>query len=498
VLYLLALRRVACERDASLSTVLLFAIVYRLILLPSWPVQEIDFYRYLWDGRVTLHGLNPYRYSPMQIEEAEFRERVPADLAELRQLASATESQRTIFERVHYRDIPTAYPPVSQAVFALSVGLTPADASVWLHVMILKSVLLAFDVGTLLLVVRMLGGMSPAWSLAYGWCPLALKEFANTGHLDSIAVFFTTLALYLVLRSDTVFRAALALGVLALAVLSKTYPIILLPPLGIYLLRRVHLRAVVALAAFVAVLVAGYLPFQRGAAAERDGHHAGSGTATFLFTRWEMNDLFFMLVYRNLAPPLPQRGDPWFVVVPQPTREDLKQRLIDQLDDWDRVQEDSDAGPWQHLPGDADPAYLLTLGLMGSVLLAILLVQLRRIAVTSEPLVLLRGCFTILAWGWLLSSTQNPWYVLWSLPLMPFARARSWFLMPCLALIYYLRFWVEHWQLADPGAGLAIFDYNLVWLEHGPLLVALILEGWWHTKDAERAVCETEKPLLSQ
>jgi hypothetical protein len=492
ILYLLALRLVARDADASLSTVLLFSIVYRLILLPSWPVQEVDFYRYLWDGRVTLHGLNPYRYSPTQIEEAEFREAVPADLAELRRLAGATESTRTIFDRVHYRDIPTAYPPMAQAVFALSVWLTPADASVWLHVMIWKSVLVVFDVGTLLVLVRLLRtvGMPPAWSLAYGWCPLALKEFANTGHFDSIAVFFATLALYLVIHADDVFRAALALGVLALAILAKMYPLILLPLVAIYLYRRLHLRAAIALAVFVAALVAGYLPFHRGESERTDTHHAGSGAATFLFTRWEMNDLLFMIVYRNLAPPPPQRGDPWFVVVPQTTRDGLKQYLIERLDEWDRAQDDSDAGPWQHLPGDADPAYLLALTVMGSILLLILLVQIGRVARAPEPMVLLRACFTVLAWGWLLSSTQNPWYVLWSLPLMPFARGRAWFLMPCLAFLYYLRFWLERWQPADPSVGLMMFDYGMVWLEHAVLLMALTLECAFRSAIPHRSLKE--------
>src|SRR5262249_24872989 len=160
-------------------------------------------------------------------------------------------------------------------------------------------------------------------------------------------------------------------------------------------------------AVFVVVLIAGYLPFHRGDAARDRGHHAGSGVSTFLFTRWEMNDLLFMVVYRNLAPPLPQRGDPWFVVVPQTAREELRQTLIERLDAWDRASEDSDAGPWQHVSGDADTTYLLALVVMGSILLLIMLVQLGKILRCAEPLVLLRGCFTILAWGWLLSSTQN-------------------------------------------------------------------------------------------
>src|SRR5579871_5553283 len=59
-----------------------FSVVFRLLMLPSWPIQEIDFYRYLWDGQVTFHGLNSYAYSPYQVDLwlAEHRhERGPLD-----------------------------------------------------------------------------------------------------------------------------------------------------------------------------------------------------------------------------------------------------------------------------------------------------------------------------------------------------------------------------------------------------------------------------------
>lgn len=469
LLYLLALRLVVRDAAASLRTVLFFSLAYRLILLPSWPIQEIDFYRYLWDGRVTLNGSNPYLFSPTQIDEAEFREVVPPELAELRRLSRETPAMRTIFDRVHYRDIPTAYPPLSQAVFAFSAWLTPADASVWLHVMILKSVLLAFDVGTLLVLVRLLRqlGFPAAAALAYGWCPLVLKEFANTAHLDTMAVFFTTLALYLLVSKDGVARACLALGVLGLGVLAKSYPVILLPLVTVYLFRRLRLRSLIPTATFLAIVVAGYLPFHLHSTT-RDAHHAGTGVGTFLFTRWEMNDLLFMLVYRNVAR-TPPAGDAWFVIVPPAWREALNARLLDSLGDWER------------LPDGADPAYLLTLGIMGSVLLLICLIQMIQVWRQPEPRELLRACFLVLAWGWLLSSTQNPWYVLWCLPLMLFARSRSWFLMPCLALVYYLRFWFVHWAPADPSVGYAIFDYGIVWLEYAPLLICLGAEafGWF-------------------
>jgi hypothetical protein len=41
-----------------------------------------------------------------------------------------------------------------------------------------------------------LTGRHLGWSLAYAWCPLAVKEVANTGHLDSIPVFLTVLAVH--------------------------------------------------------------------------------------------------------------------------------------------------------------------------------------------------------------------------------------------------------------------------------------------------------------
>jgi hypothetical protein len=43
---------------------LVAAVVLRLVFLPVTPSLSTDFYRYLWDGRVQLAGVNPYRYAP--------------------------------------------------------------------------------------------------------------------------------------------------------------------------------------------------------------------------------------------------------------------------------------------------------------------------------------------------------------------------------------------------------------------------------------------------
>ena len=47
-----------------LGLIIAVGLVSRIILIPSQPVLENDYYRYLWDGAVTAHGYNPYVYSP--------------------------------------------------------------------------------------------------------------------------------------------------------------------------------------------------------------------------------------------------------------------------------------------------------------------------------------------------------------------------------------------------------------------------------------------------
>jgi hypothetical protein len=52
------------DNRTALRWILLFDLGCRLLLLPSHPIQEIDVYRYMWDGIVTAEDQNLYRFSP--------------------------------------------------------------------------------------------------------------------------------------------------------------------------------------------------------------------------------------------------------------------------------------------------------------------------------------------------------------------------------------------------------------------------------------------------
>lgn len=459
-------------------TIVVFSAAYRLVLLPSLPILETDFYRYLWDGRVLLHGANPYWYTPAQVEEARDAA-VPGGAADdLWHLAQQTEAVRTIFDRIHanQRGVPTVYPPLAQVVFAAAALATPAEAPLWVHVLVLKAVLVAFDLATLGMLVALLRALRlpTSWCVAYGWCPLVMKEFANSGHLDAIAVFLTTGAALLLTRragcvSDRSSRATAAMALLGLAVLAKSYPVVLLPVVTAYLLARFRLWAVLPLGAFAVVVVAGYLPFA-GPAPPSAGppdeaapttSHAGSGLQRFL-TEWETNDFLFMLVYQSLRAPGEQPA-PWFVVVPDDWRQELNEGWLQKL------------AEKAELSFRANPAFVLAQGIMGMVLLGLCLWWSWGVYRRPEAPVLLRALFLTLAWGWLLGSAQNPWYLIWALPFMLFAGCRSWFLLPGLVLLYYAGFWLER----QTGASWLGVEEGLVWLEYVPFFVALLVEACW-------------------
>lgn len=204
-IYLLAIWKAIHSESMQQNwpTILVFALAMRLVMVFSTPIQELDYYRYLWDGESVLVGVSPYKYSPQQVLCASTESaRGAHELGRLVELCESNPRAAAIASRVHYGELPSIYPPVSLAVFAVSVATTPASASVDTAVMVLKWWIVLFDVGIIFLLRSLLiaARFSVDWTVAYAWCPLTMKEFANSGHLDAIAVFFMLGAVVILTR----------------------------------------------------------------------------------------------------------------------------------------------------------------------------------------------------------------------------------------------------------------------------------------------------------
>lgn len=489
---------------------LVTSLVWRGLLLPTPPFQEIDIYRYVWDGAVARHGWDPYRYPPKDVVQAidglqaePGRAIAPhAALAERVNLAVVQSPEyEDVLRTIHYADLTSPYPPVSQAVFAIASATSPFSAATG-HVAWLKLWLTAFDIATLLVVVWLLQmtGLHFGHAIAYGWCPLVIKEIAGSGHLDSIATFFAVLALAFTIRlisspqrqrQWTVLSASA--GMIGLGVGAKLFPIVLAPLLALVWLRRVGWGAALS-GCFLVVLSSVVLlapMFLRGEkhpptenAAAEDGpltpppdaasQQNTAGLAVFL-TRWEMNDLIFAVVVENFRAQENIRPSerPWFVAVPDSVSAEA-------LKSW-RTVLDRLGFKGADLP-DGQASFLLarTITVVAFAVVALCLAW-RASGRESSGADVAEAAFLTLAWFWLLAPTQNPWYWCWALPLLPFARSRSWALLAACSLLYYLRFWLLY-HYKEPGVfgtpydGPYFFYFVVTWIEFGPWLLLLSIE----------------------
>lgn len=233
-----------------LPIILAFACLFRVLVLPAPPSLSTDMYRYVWDGRLTLQGINPYRWTP--------------NSQTLRGLRDP------LWHQMEYKPYQTIYMPVSQGVFAL------ANACFGANLLGYKLFYVLFDLGVIGLLLRVMARLKRplAQVLWYAWCPLPITEVALAGHQDIVGVFCLLLALDLLLRRQGVVGGAVAL---AAAVLTKGFALLLLP----LFVRSYGGRF--ALAAGLTLLYLGlpmwvYLPmFLHGMTQYLDNVHANAG-----------------------------------------------------------------------------------------------------------------------------------------------------------------------------------------------------------------------------
>ena len=261
---LLSLRR----RDLSLPMILSFALLFRLTMLASPASLSDDVYRYLWDGRMQLAGINPYANPP--------------------ESASLEHLRDDDYELISHRQIPTIYPPLAQFLFRLVCMVEPSPLGI-------KIAFTLADLGiiwVLLLVLRH-RGRSPSRVVLYAWNPLPVIEVAGSGHLDALGVLLLVAAAYSLSKG----RKQAAAWTLTGAFLSKLIPVLALPLLW----RRMdehplRLRHRWPLAWFPVLTLVGFASFVDV------GSRLFAGLFTYL-DKWRFNDALFSLAYALIRDP---------------------------------------------------------------------------------------------------------------------------------------------------------------------------------------------------
>jgi alpha-1,6-mannosyltransferase len=197
---------------ATLALIFGFGMLFRLTLVPHPPVASDDIYRYLWDGRVAAHGINPYALPPQDPH-----------------LAALTTPD--LPSRVNFPWLHSIYPPLAQVLFTVSAFLFGPSATGF------KLLVTGLEAFTMLVLVRFITRFSlkPWLLLLYAWSPVPVMYYSLDGHIDALGIPFLMLFLYLVMTM----RYAASGIVLGFSALAKFYPLFVVPFL-IRVARRAH------------------------------------------------------------------------------------------------------------------------------------------------------------------------------------------------------------------------------------------------------------------
>lgn len=251
--------------------IIVVGLVLRIITIFSTPILEDDYFRYMWDGAVTAHGINPYTYAPKSVME--HNALIPAELENL-----AAESGNVI-QRINFPRIRTIYPPLTQAAFAAAHLLSPWSLFGW------RAILIIVDLINLILLLRLLKffNLPDFLIFIYWWNPLLVKEIFNSGHMDILIIPFVFSAILLLMKN----RHLLSLIMLALGVGIKLWPVLLLP----LFLKKIHpdyKKMIADFLIFSGITILLFVPVYAS------GVDQTSGFETYP-TSWENNDAFFLL-----------------------------------------------------------------------------------------------------------------------------------------------------------------------------------------------------------
>jgi alpha-1,6-mannosyltransferase len=229
-LVMLAVWRFGPEKNSRyfVRNLIFVGLIARLILVGVEPYTSNDVDRYLFDGRIALTGLDPYRHSHDD-----------ASLTELRALWQPPQ------EHARY---PTLYPPLAIGLFALSASAGVEYAHTLWRMLTMAASILVMLLGAVML--KKANKLQHFSLIALS--PLLILESGVGLHLD----IFSTLAVVAALVAWQYQRLYLCGLLIGLGAMVKVLPIMLLLPL--FFIQPNLRRALTLLCGALTFLAFGY------------------------------------------------------------------------------------------------------------------------------------------------------------------------------------------------------------------------------------------------
>ncbi|OEK07852.1 mannosyltransferase [Flavivirga aquatica] len=189
-----------------------FAFAFRAVFILTIPNLSQDFYRFIWDGRMILEGINPYLFT---VESFITKNEFP--VAQTQELYAGMGT----LNASHF----TNYPPINQICFTIA-GLF-ADKSILGSAIVMRLLIIAADFGTLHFGKKLLNRLNLHAHNIFWYIlnPFIIIELTGNLHFEGVMIFFLVWSLYLLHIKKWQWAAI----VLALSISVKLIPLIFLP-----------------------------------------------------------------------------------------------------------------------------------------------------------------------------------------------------------------------------------------------------------------------------
>ncbi|MEB8327840.1 polyprenol phosphomannose-dependent alpha 1,6 mannosyltransferase MptB [Flavobacteriaceae bacterium KMM 6897] len=191
---------------------LVAGILFRLAFFMASPNLSQDFYRFIWDGELVSHGLNPYLYTPDELI-------AQGNLV----IANAQELHLGMGElsAKHFSN----YPPLNQLLFAIAAAL--GGKSILGGIMVMRAIIICADLGILFFGRKLLKHLNRSSHLIFWYFlnPLVIIELTGNLHFEGVMIFLFLTSIYLIAKNKWRWGAVLY----SLSILTKLVPLLFLP-----------------------------------------------------------------------------------------------------------------------------------------------------------------------------------------------------------------------------------------------------------------------------
>lgn len=228
----------------KIKWILTLGIAFRLIFLFSTPNLSQDFYRFIWDGHLTLSGINPYLYTPTELIDSNS---ISIPNAEVLYQGMGELSAS------HYSN----YPPINQLCFILA-NLIPGS-SILSSIISLRILIILADIGLFFIGLKLLKYLKlPSFNIFwYILNPFIIIELTGNLHFEGVMMLLMMGSL-LALSKNKYWWSATLLG---LSISTKLLPLMLLPLFFGYFKSRSFKHLVLYYTIALGVVILSFIPF---------------------------------------------------------------------------------------------------------------------------------------------------------------------------------------------------------------------------------------------